>query len=60
MAKKLKITQVKGLSGHIQRQIKTVKTLGLKGIRDSVEMADTPAVRAMAESVSHLVKVEEV
>lgn len=60
MAKKLKITQVRGLSGHIQRQIQTVKTLGLKRIRHSVVQPDNPQVRGMAESVSHLVSVEEI
>jgi large subunit ribosomal protein L30 len=60
MAKKLKITQVRGLSGHVQRQIRTVKALGLKRIRHSVIKADTPQVRGMAGAVPHLVSVEEI
>jgi len=60
MAKKLKITQVRGLSGHVQRQIKTIKALGLKRIRHSVIKADTPQVRGMVNFVPHLISVEEV
>ncbi len=57
---KLKITQVKSLIGRRQKQRGTIRALGLKRIRDSVEQADTPVIRGMINKVSHLVEVEEI
>lgn len=57
--KKLKITQVKSGIGFPADQKRTIRALGLKRINDSVEQADTPAVRGMIFKVKHLVKVEE-
>ncbi|MBL8027917.1 MAG: 50S ribosomal protein L30 [Fibrobacteres bacterium] len=59
MNKKLIITQVRGLSGMTQRQIESVKTLGLKRIRHSVTLNDTPALRGKIKTVGHLVSVKE-
>ena len=60
MAKKLKITQIRSLSGHIQKQRDAIRALGIKRLHQSVEKADVPAIRGMIEKVNHLVKVEEV
>ena len=57
---KLKITLVKCTIGRKQNQIKTVEALGLKKIRSVVEHNDTPQIRGMINTVSHLVTVEEV
>ncbi len=57
---KLKVTQVRGLPGKIQRQRATVRALGLKRIRHSVVKEDTPEIRGMIAKVRHLVEVEEV
>ena len=38
---------------------KTVKGLGLRRIRHTVELEDTPSVRGMINKVSYLLKVEE-
>ncbi len=57
---KLKITQVKSLIGRRQKQRGTIRALGLKRIRDSVEQTDTPVIRGMINKVSHLVEVEEI
>ncbi len=57
---KLKVTQVRGLPGKIQRQRATVRALGLKRIRHSVVKEDTPEIRGMIAKVRHLVSVEEV
>lgn len=57
---RLKVTQVRGLPGKIQRQRATVRALGLKRIRDSVVQEDTPEIRGMIAKVRHLVQVEEV
>ena len=59
-AKKLQITQVKGLVGAKQNQKDTMLTLGLRKIHQSVVREDTPAVRGMIRAVAHLVEVEEV
>ena len=60
MTKKLKITQIRSLSGHIQKQRETIRALGIKRLHQTVEKADIPAIRGMIEKVNHLVKVEEV
>jgi large subunit ribosomal protein L30 len=57
---RLKVTQVRGLPGKIQRQRATVRALGLKRIRHSVVKDDTPEIRGMIAKVRHLVSVEEV
>jgi large subunit ribosomal protein L30 len=57
-AKKIKVTQVKGLIGTIQAHRACVRGLGLRHIRHTVEVEDTPAVRGMINKVSYLVKCE--
>ena len=57
--KKLKITQVRSAIGCPADQKATVKALGLKRIRHTVEQADTPAIRGMVRKVRHLVEVKE-
>jgi large subunit ribosomal protein L30 len=57
---KLKITQVRSTIGAKQNQKATVKSLGLRKIRQSVEKDDTPQIRGMIHTVRHLVTVEEV
>jgi large subunit ribosomal protein L30 len=56
----LKITQVKSGIGRKQNQRETLRSLGLKGIRDSVVQEDRPEIRGMVATVPHLVRVEEV
>jgi large subunit ribosomal protein L30 len=55
----LKITLVRGLVGTTQDQRATVRSLGLKKIRQSVVRDDRPEVRGMLKKVLHLVTVEE-
>ncbi|WP_028609637.1 50S ribosomal protein L30 [Paenibacillus harenae] len=57
---KLQITLVRSLIGRNEKQRATVASFGLKKIRQSVVLNDSPAIRGMVNSVSHLVKVEEV
>ena len=57
--KTLKITQIKSGIGFPLDQKRTVKALGLKRIRDTVEQADNPVIRGMVFKVKHLVTVEE-
>jgi large subunit ribosomal protein L30 len=57
---KLQITLVRSLIGRNEKQRATVESFGLKKIRQSVVLNDSPAIRGMINSVNHLVKVEEV
>ncbi|MDN5915741.1 MAG: 50S ribosomal protein L30 [Pseudonocardia sp.] len=56
----LKITQTKSRIGCKQNQRDTLRSLGLRKIRQSVERPDDPQVRGMVHTVRHLVTVEEV
>jgi large subunit ribosomal protein L30 len=55
----LLITQVKSSNGADGRQLDTLRSLGLRGIRKSVERPDSPQLRGMLHAVRHLVTVEE-
>ncbi len=54
----LRITQVKSRNGANQRQLDTLRSIGLRRIGHTVEQKDTPALRGMVHAVRHLVKVE--
>ena len=58
--KKIKITLVKSPIAAIPKQRATVQALGLRKIRQSVELPDNGATRGMIQRVNHLVKVEEI
>jgi large subunit ribosomal protein L30 len=58
-AKTIKVTLVKSVFGQLQRHRATVRGLGLRRIRDTAVLADTPEVRGMIRSSGHLLKVEE-
>ena len=55
-AKKIKVTQMKSIIGTIESHRACVRGLGLRRIRHTVEVEDTPAVRGMINKVSYLVK----
>ena len=57
--KKLKVTLIRSPVGRGQRHMACVRGLGLRRIRHSVVLEDTPAVRGMIGKVDHLVKYEE-
>ena len=57
---KLRIRQVRSLVGAPEPQRRTVRALGLKRIRHTVEKKDDPGIRGMIARVRHLVDVEEV
>lgn len=56
----LKVTQVKSTIGTKQNQRATLRTLGLRKIRQSVVREDSPQTRGLIHTVRHLVAVEEV
>lgn len=57
---RLKVTLKRSTIGRPQRQIETVKGLGLRKIGQSRVLENTPAVRGMVKKVIHMVTVEEV
>ncbi len=59
VAKKLTITLVRSPIGFNKTQAKTVEGMGLRRIRHSVELSDTPETRGMIHKVRHLVTVQE-
>jgi large subunit ribosomal protein L30 len=56
----LKVTQVKSSIGTKRNHRESLRTLGLRKIRQSVVREDTPQVRGLIHTVRHLVVVEEV
>ena len=60
MGKRLKVTQIRSGIGGKQNQRDTLRSLGLKRLRDVVVKEDRPEIRGMVNTVSHLVTVEEV
>ena len=56
---KIKVTLVKSTIGQVQSVKATVAALGLKKIRSSNELDDTPVIQGMITKVKHLVKVEK-
>jgi large subunit ribosomal protein L30 len=54
-----KVTQVKSKNGSTQRQLDTLRSLGLRRIGHTVEVKDSPQARGMLHRVRHLIKVEE-
>ena len=57
--KKIKITQIRSGIGRPERQKQTLKALGLRKIRHTVEHEATPQILGMVAKVQHLVTVEE-
>ncbi len=58
--KHLRVTLVRSPIGYTKRQKETVRALGFSRLHQTVEHADSPAVRGMIAKVIHLVEVEEV
>ena len=52
------ITLLKSPIGFNRNQGNVVKSLGLRRIRHTVEVKDTPATRGMIHKVRHLVEVK--
>ncbi|NLB51740.1 MAG: 50S ribosomal protein L30 [Syntrophomonadaceae bacterium] len=59
MAKQLKITWTKSFIGYPETQRKTIKSLGLHKLHQSVVKDDSEQLRGQINKVSHLVTVEE-
>ena len=61
MAEKIqvKVTLVKSLHGQLANIAASARGLGLRRIRQSVTVADTPENRGMINAAVHLLKVEK-
>jgi large subunit ribosomal protein L30 len=57
--KTLKVTLLRSTIGFNKTQAKTVQGMGLRRIRHTVELPDTPETRGMILKVRHLVEVTE-
>ena len=57
---RLKVTQTRSEIGGKHNQRETLRSLGLKRLRDVVVKEDRPEIRGMVATVPHLVSVEEV
>jgi large subunit ribosomal protein L30 len=55
----VKVTLMKSPIGFKNNQGAVVRSLGLRRIRHTVELKDTPAVRGMIHKVRHLVEVSD-
>jgi large subunit ribosomal protein L30 len=54
----VKVTLVKSPIGFKSNQRDVVRSMGLRRIRHSVELKDTPEVRGLIHKVRHLVEVQ--
>ncbi len=57
--KTIKVTLVRSPIGYPKPQKATVRALGLHRLNQTVEHADSPALRGMVNAVIHLVRIEE-
>ena len=57
--KKIKVTLKKSPIGRLKSHKACVAGLGLRRVRHTVEVEDTPSVRGMINKVSYMLTVEE-
>ena len=58
-AKKIRVTQTRSANGRLQSHKATLSGLGLRRIRHSVELDDTPEIRGMLNKVNYMIRVED-
>jgi large subunit ribosomal protein L30 len=56
---KIRVTLMKSVNGRLQSHRDTVRGLGLRRIRHSVELDDTPQIRGMINKVAYMLRVED-
>ena len=54
----MRLMQVKSSNGSDKRQLDTLRSLGLRRIGHTVEVADNEQTRGMVHRVRHLVKTD--
>lgn len=55
----LQVTQRRSRNGANQRQLDTLRSIGLRRIGHTVEVEDSPQARGMLHAVRHLIEVQE-
>ena len=60
MSKQIQITLKRSTIGRPETQRRTVQSLGLRRLHQTVVKEDNPAIRGMVTKVIHLVDVKEV
>ena len=55
----LKITQIRSKIGYKPKARATLEALGLRKIRQTVELPDNPSIRGMIKKIEYLLKVEK-
>ncbi|HYQ73277.1 MAG TPA: 50S ribosomal protein L30 [Gammaproteobacteria bacterium] len=58
-AKKIRVTQTRSSSGRLQSHKATLTGLGLRRIRHTVELDDTPETRGMINKVNYMIRIED-
>ena len=56
--KTISVSLTKSLIGRLRRHKACAQGLGLRKIRQTVEVEDTPSVRGMINKISYMVQVE--
>jgi len=59
MSGMVKVTLVKSMIGRPEKHRRVLRGMGLTKLNKTVELQDTPSIRGMINTVSHLVKAEE-
>lgn len=57
---KLKVTLKKSGIGNRWDQKRTIESLGLRKLNQTVEHDDTPSIRGMLFKIRHLIEVQEI
>jgi len=57
---KVRITQIKSVSGQTVRQRANLQALGIKKMHNPIEKTLTPQIAGMIKKVQHLLKVENI
>jgi large subunit ribosomal protein L30 len=60
LAKQLKITWTKSFIGFPETQRRTIKSLGLRKLNQSIIKKDCVQIRGQVNKVKHLVNIEEI
>ena len=58
--KKINVTMVKSKNGRLKSHQACLKGLGLRKIRQQVQVIDTPENRGMINKISYMLKVEDI
>jgi large subunit ribosomal protein L30 len=58
--KKVTITLTRSLIGRNPNQVKTAHALGLRKLHSTVIKEVSPQIQGMIDTISHLIRVEEV